>query len=269
MAQKDRDITILVVDDEEDFTGMLKDIFSLRGYNVLTAHNGEEALEVVKQKSPNLIILDISMPKMGGIAFYDKVSLPNGSPMYPIIVCTANESYRDLFMDLGVDAFITKPFDVESFLETVEDVIKKRDPKNLRKKAAVEEKKPQRKIMIVEDDAKVRESLAVLFLNAGYYVSTANDGDEAILRIFPEMPHLVLIKQGMPGCPEFVIDTNLKQTPYTRRVDIIVYSGDYHNIDVLTEEKLVHLFGPSHLAAYNDPKALFEKAEMILKKHDL
>ena len=116
---------ILVVDDEPGFVEMVSEFLSNRKYEVLTAANGEEALQVIKQIPPDLIVLDIAMPKMGGVAFYDRVSLPDGQPMYPTLVCTANSDMEDLFSSLRVDGFITKPFKMEQLLTMIEQIFAK------------------------------------------------------------------------------------------------------------------------------------------------
>lgn len=266
MMKTPKTFTILVVDDEEDFTEMLRLVLSLRGHQVMTARDGQEALDRISEKIPDLIILDVIMPGMGGVAFYDKVSMPNGRPLYPTIVCTVHENYKKFFTDLGVQGFVTKPFDMEKFLKTVDSVLSKGLLESAQGPGTEKERESQKKVMIVEDDPEIRDPLAVLFLDAGFAVSSASTCDRAVDIFFSGLPDLILIKQGLMGFPEFIIGNHVKQMPHTRLIHILVYSGTYQGIDVLTEEKLMGLFGPRNIAAYNDPRQLFEKARFILEK---
>ncbi|MBI3313530.1 MAG: response regulator transcription factor [Candidatus Omnitrophica bacterium] len=117
---------ILVVDDESDLVAMIKMILHAKGYEIATASNGEDGLEKLKKFSPNLIILDMNMPKMGGIAFYHRICSIAGKdaqPKYPVLVMTARANLEELFNGLKVEGFIAKPFEIEAFLKTVDAIM--------------------------------------------------------------------------------------------------------------------------------------------------
>ncbi|HTL48206.1 MAG TPA: CBS domain-containing protein [Verrucomicrobiae bacterium] len=123
---------ILVIDDEEDFLCLVEEILSGEGYEVVTAVNGKEALKTLEKIKPDVIILDIAMPKMGGIAFYHSIaSRVDGKPRYPIIVMTGRNEFRNLFHDLPVSGFMTKPFKVPELLELIRSITEKKTVSHL------------------------------------------------------------------------------------------------------------------------------------------
>ncbi|MDE2223101.1 MAG: response regulator transcription factor, partial [Candidatus Omnitrophica bacterium] len=139
---------ILLIDDEVDLTQMLSFVLKSRGFEVRTAVDGMAALEFVHQFVPDLIVLDINMPRMGGIEFYSKICGSNGRPLYPVLVLTARANIQGLFKDLQIDGFMIKPFEIEQLVNEAGLIIKKK-----RQQAPVEKtgNRP-RKICLVDND---------------------------------------------------------------------------------------------------------------------
>jgi DNA-binding response OmpR family regulator len=115
----DKAKTILVVDDDRELNDGLRAVLERQGYQVLQASNGIQAKEVVYRHHPDLVILDMMMPRMGGFPvlehFKDKADAP------PIIMITANEGSRHKAYAemLGVVTYIRKPFAMDELLEQV------------------------------------------------------------------------------------------------------------------------------------------------------
>ncbi len=111
--------TILVVDDDRELVDALRSMLERQGYRVIQAHDGHQAKQAVYNQRPDLMILDMMMPRMGGYPvlehFKDKTDAP------PIIMVTANEGSRHkVYAEyLGVIDYIRKPFAMERLLETV------------------------------------------------------------------------------------------------------------------------------------------------------
>ncbi len=103
--------TILAVDDEKDIVSLIKDYFELIGYKVLSAHNGKEAMEQLKN-SPDLILLDINMPEMDGITLCKEI---REYVSCPILFLTARIEDRDKIegFSVGGDDYIIKPFSID------------------------------------------------------------------------------------------------------------------------------------------------------------
>ena len=103
---------IMVVDDDQNIQLVLKYRLEKEGYQVLLAGDGVDALEKVKAEKPDLIILDLTMPRMGGFGFLEEMRSNGGDSAVPVIVLTAYgfESNRARSLELGAVEFMTKPF---------------------------------------------------------------------------------------------------------------------------------------------------------------
>ena len=119
--------TILVVDDERDILELLKYNLEKEGYRVLTAHNGKEALRVVKQH-PDLVVLDVMMPELDGWEVCKAIRKDPATAKTPIVFLTARDSEIDevVGLELGADDYITKPVKVRTFLARVKRALKGR-----------------------------------------------------------------------------------------------------------------------------------------------
>lgn len=116
--------TILIVDDEENIINLVKTELKHRGYSVVTANNGIEALEVLKQFSPELIILDVNMPEMGGVKFYSEIADGHGKPRYNVLFLSTREELSEMFtQELDAAGFIPKPFKIMDLMAEVERII--------------------------------------------------------------------------------------------------------------------------------------------------
>jgi len=109
---------ILVVDDDAEILAMLRDFLESEGLVVRTAANGAEALDLLWEVEPALILLDMRMPVMDGWGFAERFR--ERKLAYPIVVMTAAESARRWAEEIGATAYIAKPFDVNELLQTIE-----------------------------------------------------------------------------------------------------------------------------------------------------
>lgn len=115
---------ILVVDDEPQILRVMRASLPARGYVVRTAPGGEEALDEIRKEAPDLIVLDLVMPKMSGLDVCRRVR--EFSPV-PIIVLSAKGSEADKIaaLDLGADDYVTKPFSLDELLARVRAVLRR------------------------------------------------------------------------------------------------------------------------------------------------
>jgi len=118
--------TIMVVDDYEQNLTLLEDILSSLGYQVIMARNGEEALEKVLKEPPDLILLDIMMPKMDGYQVARRLKKDERTMIIPIVMLTSlNEVYdRVKALDVGADDFLTKPVHKKELESRIKSLLK-------------------------------------------------------------------------------------------------------------------------------------------------
>ncbi len=120
---------ILVVDDEEDIVQVVSITLEARGHEVQAAYNGKECLAMVKKEEPDLIILDVMMPKMNGMQVVDTLRNSTQYNHIPIIMLTAATQYSrkpdDYWKNkVGVEDYISKPFEPVELLNRVDKVLK-------------------------------------------------------------------------------------------------------------------------------------------------
>ncbi len=123
---KDINIPILLVEDTPNVRDFLEVTLKFKGYTVISAHNGEEALERIAEQRPALVITDILMPKLDGFALVQR--LRTGTQTYDIPIIIISATYitpedREFAYQLGIARFIEKPIDVDNFLLTVAEVL--------------------------------------------------------------------------------------------------------------------------------------------------
>jgi CheY-like chemotaxis protein len=117
---------ILVVEDVPNVLELLEVTLRFKGYEVASAHNGFEGLEMVKKVNPALIITDILMPKMDGYAFVQKLRSDPENRRIPVIYLSATyvtPEDKNFAMSLGATRFIEKPIDTEDFLLTIAEIM--------------------------------------------------------------------------------------------------------------------------------------------------
>jgi two-component system response regulator MprA len=116
MPAKNR--TVLVVDDDAALRMMVEFVLEGAGYVVQAAADGLEALEQVKAKQPDAILLDMRMPRMDGWEFGRRLRTEHGHSI-PLIVMTASERAEQEAKEIDADDFVAKPFDVDNLLRVV------------------------------------------------------------------------------------------------------------------------------------------------------
>jgi CheY-like chemotaxis protein len=116
---------VLVCDDDPVILRLLQVNLELEGYEVLVAHHGEEALEVASSQLPDLILLDIMMPRMDGYQTVERLKGQESTRAIPVVFVSAKAQQADIELgkSYGVDDYLTKPFDPGDLLDVVERLI--------------------------------------------------------------------------------------------------------------------------------------------------
>ena len=112
--------TILLVEDDKNQRLLYEQELGLEGYKILTATDGKEALETVRIQPPDIIIMDINIPKMDGIEAMGRIL--SKSKRIPIIINTAYSSYKDNFMSWTADAYIVKSSDLSELKDKIKEM---------------------------------------------------------------------------------------------------------------------------------------------------
>ena len=116
---------ILIADDEQQLALAVKIRLQSKGYQVVTASDGREALELAEKEHPDLIILDVLMPVMDGYSCLRELNTRFGRGEIPIIILTARDRMKDLFELEGIADYVIKPFDHDELLLRIERIFKR------------------------------------------------------------------------------------------------------------------------------------------------
>lgn len=116
---------LLVIEDEVDLAEMVKLRLEANGYEILIAHDGQDGLDMARKERPDLIILDLMLPKIDGYKVCRMLKFDEKYKHIPIIMFTARAQELDkkVGYDVGADAYITKPFDAQALLQKIKELV--------------------------------------------------------------------------------------------------------------------------------------------------
>lgn len=117
---------LLLIDDDPNLILLVQDYLEFRGYAVITAENGREALDILKEEIPDMIICDVMMPEMDGYAFVKNVRENPRTEWIPVLFLSAKGQSQDRVKGLntGADVYMVKPFEPEELVAQVESTLK-------------------------------------------------------------------------------------------------------------------------------------------------
>ena len=231
---------ILLVDDDTSLIDTLSDFLSYEGYEVVTAISGEQALQKLHIAPPDVIILDMSMPGMGGVGFLDRITNADGSTQFPVLVLTARAAMASYFADKQIDGFIAKPCDPADLLTEVSRII------FLRGDIA---KPPVLSIPVVlaESDHVLNDTLTAALTEVGCAVKSCFTGPDAIEAAISSHPVVVILRLELGGMTADEVCKLLRRLPGTRTTPLIVYGVDVPGVKL------------EHVAALDEKTTRFVK----------
>jgi CheY-like chemotaxis protein len=215
--------TILLVDDNKHLVITLTDYLAYEGFEIVSARSGEEALKKLGQVTPDLIILDISMPGIGGIGFLNKIQKDGAPPPFPVLVFTARSAMEEFFGTLNVAGFVAKPCAEVDLLAKINEVLGAQPkPKIARSEERTKRKK---KILLGENDVEVVKRLSQDLTHAGYTFHLVETGAEILETAAVMKPDAIVMKDILPGMNGRVVAPLIRAMPSTKTIPIILYDG--------------------------------------------
>ena len=185
---KDGNATILIVDDDDSIRSLLRQEFTDAGYLIEEATNGKEALTIIRNHRPDLIVLDVMMPEMNG---FDVAAILKNDPQtmdIPIIVLSIVQDKARGYR-IGVDRYLTKPIDTGRLFTEVG--------------ALLEQGKSRKKVMVVDEDAAAVKTLSDVLQAKGYHVFES-DGKELVEKAIAAQPDIIILNSVFSGKQEIV-----------------------------------------------------------------
>lgn len=173
---------ILLIDDATELVQSLVILLESHEYEVQKAYNGKQGLKKLETYEPDLIILDMDMPVMGGIEFYHTFLEQNGGKCkYPVLVFTGRESLESVFKDLEVEGFMSKPFDFDELINKIDAIFLERyghiEPVNAPKSAEEVSAIKIENVLVFEKNEDFFDQIVTNFANEDIRVDPGLSGE--------------------------------------------------------------------------------------------
>ena len=210
--------TILLIDDDKDILLTIGDFLKLNGYTMVMATNGEEALRLLAENKPDLIILDINMPKMNGLAFLTNIQAKPEWGDIPVFVFTGRANMEHYFEGVHIAGFMAKPCLPDKLLKDIKNIL-------IQKKQQEDsaEKSGQFKLLLVEPDVSRRKELTERFTQAGFEVVAPSGVGDIVQKAIAEQPDGIMMQMFMDVMNGTQIASILRMIPGTRNLPILIY----------------------------------------------
>jgi len=120
--------TVLIVEDNDKNMKLARDVLQVKGYQTLEAVTGEQGVELAKEKTPDLVLMDIQLPGISGIEAFKQLRADPRTARIPVVALTASvtPTDRSQITAAGFDAFVSKPINLKEFLDTVKRLVEGR-----------------------------------------------------------------------------------------------------------------------------------------------
>lgn len=241
--------TILLVDDHEDALYAGKRMLEHAGYKVITAVDGEEAFKTIKEQKPDLILLDIMMPKVDGLEVTRRLKHDRDLKYIPLILLTAKSSLDDIVegLDAGADGYIIKPFKPEELLARIKSALRMRTLyKDLKVSLDLNERLVREASDKYSDKNIIGESKAMKDVLS--LVAKVSQADAPVLI------------SGPSGTGKELIARSIHYNSNRRNAPFVAKNCAAFSEQILESELFGHVKG-SFTGAIKDHKGLFESAD--------
>ncbi len=210
--------TIMVVDDEKHLLVSVRDFLVSEGFEVVLARSGEEALEKLGEASPDLILLDISMPGMGGVGFLKRISSPDGKTSHPVLVLTARSTMKEFFDTVAVEGFLGKPCSETVLMRKIREILGRTKVFESRQEAGA-----SRKILLAENDFKAADVMRKAIEAAGHEIEIVSSGPEVLERAPVFKPDVIIMKEILPRLNGGAVASLIQVMPSINSIPVVMY----------------------------------------------
>jgi CheY-like chemotaxis protein len=209
---------ILLIDDDRSLLVTLRDFLRFEGYEVVTAASAEEGLGRLDTVTPDLIVLDMSMPGMGGMGFLERI-MRDGRPAHPVLVLTARSQMAEYFANVAVDGFVAKPCDPNDLLMEISRIVFLTRGKVRQEVPAV----AHRSVLLGEDETAARNAMAEALRAAGCTVHAVESGPAVLESAILQKPDVIVLNAAMAKAEEGAVSRMLSEMSNTRAIPLVVY----------------------------------------------
>ena len=199
---------ILIVDDNPDLISILQVLLKNKGYDTVQAANGRQAVDIATAQLPDLIVMDIMMPRMNGLQAARLIRKNPKTRSIPMLASTAKMSRVDTkeCLESGFNDHIAKPFTATQMVSRIEKLMKK-------------------KILIVEDNLDIIYIHRRIVQNLGYDFILAVNGKEAVEMAATQLPDLILLDIMLPVMDGLEAARQIRKNPKTHFIPILAVTA--------------------------------------------
>ena len=210
--------SVLVVDDDVNFCKTLSKILEKKGYAVTTAENGQRAVDLVKERAFDVILMDVKMPVMNGVEAYKKIRQIRKSETVIFMTAFSIEDLIKETVKAGAYAVLKKPFDIDTVVNMIEKS----------KKGVL--------LAVVDDDPNLGKTMRVILERKGYSITTCLTGEDAIALAKDRPRDIFFIDMKLPVLNG--LETYLKIQKVNPEAVVVMMTGYRQEMDVMVKQAM-------------------------------
>lgn len=229
---------ILIIEDEEALLLMLSNKLTREGYSIVSAEDGEEGIRKVKEEKPDLVLLDIIMPKMSGMEVLEIMHADKALSIIPVIIISNSGQQVEInrAKALGAKDYLVKAeFDPQEVIEKVDAVLGSSENSETEFSGGNPGTRASggQSVLVVEDDQFLRDLIVKKLEEEGLKTIQAIDGEEGLRLIRENKPDIILLDLILPGIDGFEVLKQTKADPVISGIPIVILSnlGQKDDID--------------------------------------
>jgi len=194
--------TILVIDDERLMCDFMRAVLGRQGHEVLTAYDGPSGIELYKRQRPGVTILDLALPGMSGLEVLQQLRAfdPHGTVL--VLTGRGSDEAENQARALGVTDFLKKGLSLDNLMAALDRALQQ-SSRTAAEPGGSPVPRPEggtgESILVVDDEAMIRNLLSEFLGMRGYRVRTAANGTEALALVDQERPQMIILDMYMPG----------------------------------------------------------------------
>ena len=274
-------IRVVLVEDEEVLSNVLQSKLEKEGFEVMVAGDGEVGLDLIKQVKPDVILLDIVMPKMDGFEVLNHLRQSEELSKIPVIVISNSGQPVEInkALSLGVKDYLVKAeFDPQEVIAKIRKQVIGSGPvgsggsaeKDSQSSGVPGSENPtvsspaEFTVLLVEDDNFLRDLISQKLRREGFRVIEAVDGEDSVRKMSDNTVHIVLLDLILPGIDGFTVLNKMKTELGLTQVPVIILSNLGQKDDI---DKGLRLGATDYLVkAHNTPGEIVNKVKSVLAK---
>ena len=275
---EEQKIKVAIIEDEEVLLNVLENKLKKEGFDVVTALDGEIGVKVIRESLPDIILLDIIMPKVNGFEVLAQLNQDHVLAKIPVIIISNSGQpvEIDKALSLGAKDYLVKAeFDPQEVIEKIkkqlsspaypQSVVQNANSDgSLSPKISTDINPSLFTILLVEDDNFLRDLISQKLKRESFNVIEAIDGEDGVKKTGEHKPHLILLDLILPGMDGFEVLRDIHGNENSKKIPVIILSNLGQKDDI---EKGMRFGAIDYLVkAHNTPGEIVDKVKEVLAK---